>query len=294
MEIFMKLQNYKKMMMLCLVVMLLVTTASVIGVFFRGDMSSVEIESVRGEKYEMVTAGIYKYNSLRMVSEGVGWDIFTLFIALPIFLLVLPALGRGSLRGRLLAIGLLAYFFYQYFMYALAWAFGSLFLLFIFIFVFSLIGCLWIASGIDTDSLVRQTTESFPRRSMAVVSVLMSIVLILMWLQRIIAGLKGDLSTGMLLGQTTMVVQVLDLGLVVPLALFTALALWLKRPIGYLLSTIFVVKAVAMSAAICAMILLVWATEGKLEIVPLIIFGSATLATTYLGIQMYKGIGVEV
>lgn len=37
----------------------------------------------------------------------------------------------GSLRARMLAVGLLAYLFYQYMMYALFWALGPLFPLFI-------------------------------------------------------------------------------------------------------------------------------------------------------------------
>jgi hypothetical protein len=71
-----------------------------------------------------------------------------------------------------------------------------------------------------------------------------------MWSQLIATGLRGDLSGANLLGQTTLVVQALDLGLVVPAALFTAFALWRRRPIGYLLGAVFVVKALAMAAAI--------------------------------------------
>ena len=283
-------QAYKKMMVFCLIVALLVGIASIIGVFFRGDMSSAEVVSVRGEHYEMVTTGIYRYNSLRMVAEGVGWDVFTLFIALPALLFILPLLARGSLAGRLLAMGLLAYFFYQYLMYALAWAFGPLFLFYIIIYVLGLAGTIWLAASIDVDMLAQQVSETFPRRSMIALNVIMSLILILMWVQRIAAGLQGDLASAMLLGQTTMVIQALDLGMVVPLALFTALALWRKKPSGYLLSAIFAVKAAAMFGAICAMLLVVWVTEGTLEAVPLILFGGAMLAAVYIGVRIYKSV----
>ncbi len=283
-------QAYKKMMVFCLIVALLVGIASIIGVFFRGDMSSAEVVSVRGEHYEMVTTGIYRYNSLRMVAEGVGWDVFTLFIALPALLFILPLLARGSLAGRLLAMGLLAYFFYQYLMYALAWAFGPLFLLYIIIYVLGLAGTIWLAASINVDRLAQQVSDTFPRRSMIALNVIMSLILILMWVQRIAAGLQGDLASAMLLGQTTMVIQALDLGMVVPLALFTALALWRKKPSGYLLSAIFVVKAAAMFGAICAMLLVVWVTEGTLEAVPLILFGGAMLVAAYIGVRIYKSV----
>jgi len=107
-----------------------------------------------------------------------------------------------------------------------------------------------------------------------------------MWLQRIIAGLRGDFPAAMLLGQTTMVIQALDLGLIVPLALFTGWALWRGKTVGYLLST----KAVAMAAAICAMLLFVWLAEGTLEAAPLVIFGGALVASAYLGVRIYRSI----
>ena len=145
-----------------------------------------------------------------------------------------------SLRARLFALGLLVYFFYQYLCYALGWAFGPLFPLFIVIFAASLAGALWIASTIDVAGLPAQLSKHFPRRGMAILCAFMAVVLLAMWGQRIAAGLRGDLETAMLLGQTTMVVQVLDLGLLVPLSLFTALAAWRGWPVGYLLSSVFV------------------------------------------------------
>lgn len=281
-------KRFVRMAGLCLIVALMVGTAAVIGVFFRGEGTPTTIVSPRGEEYAMISAGVYRYNSQRMVSEGAGWDIFTLFFAVPAMLAVLFGLSRGFLRARLFALGLLVYFFYQYLCYALGWAFGPLFPLFIVIFAASLAGALWIASTIDVARLPAQLSKHFPRRGMAILCAFMAVVLLAMWGQRIAAGLRGDLETAMLLGQTTMVVQVLDLGLLVPLSLFTALAAWRGWPVGYLLSSVFVIKAVAMAAAICAMLLSAWATEGTLEVVPLLIFGTAAVAASWLGVRMYR------
>lgn len=69
------------MVVVCLAVTLLVAAASAIGILYRGNGVSMEVTSPRGEQYSMVTEGIYRFNSERMVAEGVGWDIFTLFLA---------------------------------------------------------------------------------------------------------------------------------------------------------------------------------------------------------------------
>jgi hypothetical protein len=289
-ETLMANNRYSKIAMLCALVTVLVAIAAAVGIFFRGNGEAVEVVSVRGESYLMITEGIYRFNSQRMVAEGVGWDIFTLFVAVPALLLVLPRIARGSLHARLFGIGLLAYFFYQYFMYALAWALGPLLLLFIPIYTLSFAAAAWIVSTIRMDDLAQRASERFPRQGMAILCVLLSLFLILSWLRMIVAGLNGEFENGALLGQTTMVVQAMDLGMIVPLALFTAVAAWQRWPIGYLLSIVFVVKAVAMAGAICAMLLMAWAVEGSPEVASLVIFGATAGAALWLGIRMYRSV----
>ena len=59
---------------------------------------------------------------------------------MPALLLLLPAFARGSLRARLAVIGVFGYLLYQYAEYAMALAYGPLFLLYVAIFALSLTG----------------------------------------------------------------------------------------------------------------------------------------------------------
>jgi hypothetical protein len=274
---------------LCVVIALLTAIAAGAGLFLRGDGSFVPVTSVRGEHYEMATTGVYAYNAERVVAEGIGWDVFTLLFAVPALLLALWALARGSLRGRLFALGILAYLFYQYLMYAMTWAFGPLFLVFVAIYALSLTAIAWIVSTIPVAELPERFGASFPRRGMAVLSFLFAALLVVMWLGRILPALSGKIQ-GVLDGQTTFVVQALDLGLIVPLALFTGVTAWRGSAVGYLLASTVVVKAFAMAAAICAMLLSAWAFEGALQVVPLAIFAAAAAATVWLGSRMYRSL----
>jgi hypothetical protein len=275
---------------LCLSIALLTGAAASAGVFLRGDGSTAQAVSIRGEHYEYATTGVYRYNAERVVAEGVGWDLFTLCFAVPALLVSLPWLARGSLRGRLFATGLLGYLFYQYLMYAMTWAFGPLFPLFIVIYSASLTGMVWIMSTVPLAGLAKSSSERFPRKGMAMLCFLMAAALVLLWTQRIIAGLRGDWGTAVLAGETTLVVQGLDLGLIVPLSVFTGVMAWRGRPVGYLLCSTLVVKAVAMAAAICAMLLSAWAVEGSLELAPLALFGGAAAAAVALGVRMYRSV----
>jgi hypothetical protein len=282
----MKNKTLTRIVVLCLIIALLTAISAGAGLFLRDDGAFEQVTSVRGEPYEMATTGIYAYNAQRLVAEGVGWDIFTLFFAVPALLVALPALRRGSLRGRLFVLGILAYLFYQYLMYAVAWAFGPLFLLFVAIYALSLVAIVWLVTTIDVAGLPQRFSGQFPRRGMAVFSFIVAGLLLFMWLGRIAAASGGEIE-GVLLGQTTLVVQALDLGLIVPLMLFTAVAAWRGNAIGYLLASTVVVKAFAMAAAISAMLLSAWVYEDVLEIVPLAIFAALAGATLWLGRRMY-------
>lgn len=281
---------FTRMALLCLAVALLAGAASGIGVFARGDGTTAEAVSIRGEQFEWVTTGVYAYNPERLVAEGVGWDVFTLFVAAPALVIASVFVARGSLRGRLLAAGLLGYLFYQYLMYAMAWAFGPLLPLFIVIYAASLAGAIWLASDVGLAGLPERFSERFPRRSMAGLCFAMAVVLVGMWSQLIATGLRGDLSGANLLGQTTLVVQALDLGLIVPAALFTGVAVLRRRPVGYLLATVFIVKALAMSLAIVAMLVSAWVVEGAPEVGGFAIFGAAALASAWIGLRMYGSV----
>lgn len=282
-------QRRIELVALCLVVAILAGAAATVGVFFRGDGSVQTVVSPRGERYQMIVSGVYRYNAQRVVAEGIGWDVFTLFAAVPALLLCLIRLAGGRLRARLFALGVLAYLFYQYLMYSVAWAFGPLFLLFVVIFALSLVAIVRIAATIDMEELESRTGPSFPALGMGIFSLAMAALLIIMWLARIVAAMNGTID-GVLLGQTTLVVQALDLGLVVPLAIFTGVTALRRRRIGYLLSSVVVIKGAAMAAAICAMLVAAWIVEGALEIVPFAIFAAAAIVALWLAFRVYRSV----
>jgi hypothetical protein len=265
--------------------------ASAAGVFLRGDGSTAWGVSVRGERFEYAATGVYAYNAVRVVAEGVGWDYVTLFLAVPAMLAASAAIARGSTRGKLLALGLFGYFLYQYLEYAAFWALGPLFPLFIALTAASLTGIAVLASGIDLSSIASggpAGRSGFPFKGMAILCIAMSAVLAFMWTGRIAAALTGGVQ-GILLGSSTLVVQAFDLGLVVPLLIFTAVAAIRRLPVAYLLCPVVAVKAIAMGSAILAMLLSAWSLEGSLELVPFAIFFAATAASAALGYRMFAG-----
>lgn len=258
------------------VVALLAGTAAAIGITQRGSGATAEATSILGERYSYAIDGVYAHNAVRVVAEGVGWDAVTLFLAVPALLVAAVFVARGSLRARLAALGLFGYLAYQYLMYAMFWAVGPLFPLFVVLYPAALLGIAWIVGTLDTRALAAVVGPGFPRRTLAVFAAVMSAMLVVMWVPRIAAGIAGDPVGANLLGTPTLTVQALDLGLVVPLSLATAVLVWRRHRAGYVLGALFTVKAVTMAGAIVAMLVSAWMVEGTLEVVPFAIFGAVT------------------
>jgi hypothetical protein len=268
----------------------LAAVASGLGIFLRGDLATQVFRTVRGEEAEILTGGIYRFNGEAVAAEGVGWDIVTLFIVVPAFLLALPALRRGSVRALLFATGVLAYFLYQYAEYAMFLAFGPLFPIYVAIFALSLSGIAILLSHLDLAALAGGVDDRFPRRGAAAFGAFMAILLAGMWLP-LIARRVGQTVVPELDGATTLVVQAFDLGFLVPVGIFTAVTVWRRLPVGFILAAVVVVKGAAMGAGIAAMLVVEYLVTGVLQIVPIVLFASVSLVCVALGVRVFGSIG---
>ncbi len=268
---------------------LLAIVAAGAGVFLRGDLATISFTTVRGEIVDTVSHGLYRFNGLTVASEGVGWDIVTLFFVTPALLLVMPGVWRGGLRARLAATGLLAYFAYQYLEYAMFLAYGPLFLIYVAIFALALSGLAVLAGTFDLAAVAGSFTDRFPRRAVVGLSAFMALLLGGMWLPMILASWDQAVVEP-LDGATTLVVQALDLGLLVPLGIFTAVLVWQRLSAGYVLASLVVVKAVAMPAAIVAMLVVEAAATGEVAVAPMALFAATAMAAAAIGWRVYGSI----
>jgi hypothetical protein len=275
---------------LCAFTGILAAAASGAGVFLRGDLATTPFVTVRGEEVDVLTGGTYRFNGLAIAAEGVGWDFVTLFLVVPFFFVTLVFMGRGSLRATLAAMGVLAYLLYQFAEYAMYLAYGPLFLLYVATFSLSLVALAILAFSLGLEHLGARFSSRFPRRGIMGLGVLMAVLLTGMWLP-MIARSFGQGLVEELDGATTLVVQAFDLGFLVPLGLFTAYTVYRWLPVGYVLSAIVVVKAMAMATAIFAMLAFEYLATGELALPPMIVFAGIALIGLYLAVRVYASVG---
>ncbi len=276
----------------CAAIAVLVGVAAGAGVFARGDGSAAVVTSERGVTYEMATSGVYAYNAQRVVAEGIGWDVFTLVVIVPALVAAAVFVARGTLRARLVTLGLLGYLVYMYLEYAVTWAFGPAFLLHVAIYGLSFVTACAVAGRIAGAGL-SDRFGTMPRRGWVALNVGMAVLLTTLWLGRIAGALRGDLTTAGLTSETTLTVQALDLGLVVPMSLISAWLVWRRTAIGAALAAAWSVVFVLMAAAIVSMLVTAALIEGALEAPPIAIFTGAAFAAAWLGLRIYAGIPSE-
>lgn len=273
---------------LAAVVALLAGVASGLGIFLRGDGTFETVTSARGEIYEVATNGVYAGNARTVVAEGIGWDVFTLVVAVPVLLIGAGLVARGSFRGYLLAAGMLGYFAYMYLEYAVTWAFGPLFALHISILAGSVVGLIGLGSALTAVRAADAFGEGYPRRAWVALSIGMALMLTLLWVGRIVEGLTAPIPV--LHGETTMTVPALDLGLVVPVVIVLGVLVLRGNPGGLLAAAAFAVTFVALSSAIASMMVSAWIVTGDLasSLPPMFIFSAASLAGLVVATRMFR------
>jgi hypothetical protein len=263
--------------------------ASAAGVLLRGNLETTEFTTVRGEVVPMVTDGIYRFNAEGIVAEGIGWDLVTLLVVVPATLLTVALLWRGSFRAILVAAGLLAYLCYQSAQYAVYWALGPLFPVYIATLALSVSALGLLLYGLDVQALRARVDRPFPRRSVVAYSVAVVLILAGLWLP-VVVGTWGVAVVDQLQGASTLVVPVFDLGLLVPLAIFTGLAVWRMLPLGYLLASMVLVKGASMALAIASMLMVEANITGELALPPLLVFSVLALVSLVLGARALRSL----
>ena len=247
--------NHIIIIRLALFIIPLALLAAAAGVFWQGTGQPYSFTTLRGETVTVTGHGLYRYDTLSSSSQEVGQDIVTFIIGLPLLITGILLSRKGSLRGRLLLTGALGYFLYTYAAMSFLTAFNALFLVYVALFSLSLFGFILALSGLNPAEVISHVSDRFPRRTISAYFIIVAAFLALAWLGLVGPPmLKGTPPAG-LESAITMVIQSMDLGVIVPTSAITAYLLLKKRPWGYTLSTVILLKILTMGTALISMII---------------------------------------
>jgi hypothetical protein len=185
----------------------------------------------------LVVEGIYsRFLSESIVAFQFFQDLVSLIFA-PVLLAAMILTARGSARAFVIWTGLLVYvlYYYAFYVFDLVYTvFYPLYLALIGLSAYSLIGLL---SGVDLERFRQRVSERMPVRLVAAV-LGMTLLFVPIWLSMLAKGI----ATGQP-GETDLVF-VFDLPFLIPACLFTAIQIWRRRTVGYLLGGPLLFKAV--------------------------------------------------
>jgi hypothetical protein len=235
------------------IIAVLASIAAGAGVFWQGSGAHYAFQSLRAGEIMIQGTGIYKYDSMSAASQATAADAVTLCVGIPLLLLGLVLYAKGSLKGHLLLTGTLGYFLYTYAMIAFMSAYNPLFLVYVALFSLSLFGTAMAISSIPVRELSAHFSSSFPRKSVAGFLLFLGIVIFVMWMGRIVPTLPDASTPAGLDIYSTLVVQVMDLGIIFPLGILSGVLLLQRKPWGYALASVLLIKGLTMSISVTAM-----------------------------------------
>jgi hypothetical protein len=183
-----------------------------------------------------------------------GQDWVTLLVAVPLLSVGLILERRGSLRGRLLWLGMLFYAMYNYLFYAVGAAFNVFFLLYVAIFALAGYASLFAVLRIDFEPLAA-TVGGRTARGMAIgYMLLVATGLGLLWTGISLSFLVTGVVPAPIVasGHPTGVVFAIDLVFIVPPMVIGAVGLIRRRALGWILAAIMSVNGAVYTLSLAA------------------------------------------
>jgi hypothetical protein len=227
--------------------------ASATGIFSAGGPGYYEIDTWRDGTVILYGEGIYRHMSADVAIQGIAQDYVTLFVALPLLWIAWWAARRGSLRYRLLLAGVVGYFLVTYLFYLTMGMYNILFLLYTLLLATSFFSLLLLLLPIELSKLPEAFSSSAPVQLVGGFLVFNAIAIGILWLGVVAPPLlDGTIYPPGLDHYTTLIVQGLDLGLLLPLCLVLGLLLRAWRPLGLLGGTVYIVFLALLMTALTA------------------------------------------
>lgn len=232
----------------------------------------VRYTSLYGEQVTLDGTGLYARDSVSCAAQARGQDWVTLLIGIPLLIVGTRNSLKGSTRGKMLQAGSLGYILYTYASYSFLSMYNSLYLLYVLLFGVSLFGFILAWSNFGKSEVSDMLKDRYPRRFLGGYLIAMGVLLALMWLARIVPSIMtGEAPVG-IEHYTTLVIQTLDLGVVVPAAIITGILFLRRHVLGATLAGILFIKLLTMALALFSMMLVMASSGVPLALGEVVIF----------------------
>lgn len=248
--------KYKKpLSILVLGIVVLSLVASAYGMFSNQGPGEHTFTTLEGLTVSIYGKGLYRQDSVTMAIQARAQDAVTLLLGIPLLCISLYLSRKNSLKGRLLLTGTLGYFLYTYLVYTFVAMYNGFFLLFVILMSLSFFAFILAMLSFDLHQLSKSFNPKLPVKFIAGVLLFLSAAVGIMWLGRIIPPLVNGNPNLSLEHYTTLVIQGVDLGILIPVSVLAAVMMIQKKTFGYLLTSVLTIKMITLLTALTVMII---------------------------------------
>lgn len=236
-------------------ILVLSAAACIAGLLPNGGDGVRDFTSIHNESVEIYGQGIYKNDSVTVAAQGKAQDLITLVGAIPLLIISLVFANKNSFRGKLVLTGTIGYFLYTFISYTFLWNYNPLFLVYVLLMSASLYAFILAMMSFDIEKVPLHFSKKCPTKLFGIFQLFIALMLCILWLGKIIPTIFNGAAPAGLEHYTTLVIQGMDLGLVVPTAILSGVMILKRKPIGYLLTSVIILKGITMMTTLSAMII---------------------------------------
>lgn len=207
--------------------------------------------------------GLYRDNTWT-TTQLRGSDLVRLVVAVPVLVAALMFTKRGSQRALLIWLGMLWLTVYDYAFFLFGAAFNVFFLVYVALFSLSILALIFAVPRVDAKAISRKFKARTPVRWISGYMLFIAIFLGGLWgAQTLNFMVTGQLPQSNIdSGHPTNIVFALDLALLVPGLVLAAIWLWQRRPWGYILGAMMLVKGTIYPMALIGMAIFYYDATG--------------------------------
>lgn len=214
---------------------------------------SVLIVFVSG--YGLSTAGFYYRESLNWQQQCNGQDLIDLVLIAPLLMIAALLMRNGNKVGLLAWPGIMIYLVYTFLIYCFDVRFNGLFVEYCLILGLSIYGLLYFLYKRVLDNDTHTLPGTGLTRLIAIFLAATGIVFYFLWLAEIVPAIRAHTipATVMDAGLPTNPVQVIDLSVILPLFLITAILLFRNKKPGFILAPYLLIFSALMDITIAVL-----------------------------------------
>ena len=269
----------KIVVIISVIVIVFSVICSVLPLITSGELAEKTVISTFGETVTLYGKGLYARNSVSGAVQAIAQDMVTLFMIVPGMIAALLMIRKGRVIGMFLLTGLFGYMLYTYMSYAFLMFYNDLFLLYVINMTLSFYGFVLCVMMLFDDIKVECIKSNMPTKGLTIFLVISGVMIFLMWIGRIVPTIGNDTAPVGLDNCTTLVIQAMDIGIIVPACFVIAYLLRIKHKLGYILGPVIIVKAVTLVTAVMAMAICMKISGVEVEMASFLIFGPICVAS---------------